>query len=219
MKWLLRKTAENTGHDMGPLPGNASSYAVNIVELRKRCLPRASKLFENAMKFYFAKNCQPVSPLHVMSFAEIPDGLRLLHSGKQIGKVVFQAKDEDEILAIPPPIKTAEFRTDATYIIAGGFGGLGQHIVKWMARQGARTLVFLSRSGADHPDAPEVLAEISKEGGVGIAYKCDICDLRQVKTIVRQIEADGLPPVRGIIQAAMVLAVSYTRFDEVVESS
>lgn len=160
------------------------------------------------MRFYFEKNCHPPSPLHIMTFSEIPDGLRLLRSGKQMGKIVFQAKDNDEVLAIPPPIKAVKLRADATYIIAGGFGGLGQHIAKWMAQRGARTLVFLSRSGADHVDAPRVLEEIATEGAKGIAYKCDICDLEQVESTMKQIATDGLPAVRGIVQAAMALAVS-----------
>ena len=143
-----------------------------------------------------------------MAFSHIPDGLRLLRSGKQVGKIVFQAKNDDEVLAIPPPRKAVKLHADATYIIVGGFGGLGQHIAKWMAQRGARTLVFLSRSGADHVDARKVLEEIATEGGKGIAYKCDICDLEQVEATMKAIATDGLPVVRGIVQAAMALAVS-----------
>ncbi|GCB20597.1 lovastatin diketide synthase LovF [Aspergillus awamori] len=204
----LNRTAEDTGLNMGPLPKNVASFCVNVFELRDSYLLRASNLFENAMRFYFENNCYPPSPLHVMTFPEIPDGLRLLHSGKQMGKIIFQAKDEDQVLAIPPPIKATKLDADATYIIAGGFGGLGQHIAKWMAQRGARTLVFLSRSGSDHLDAPRVLEEIASEGANGVAYKCDICDLEQVEATMKRMATDGLPAVRGIVQAAMALADS-----------
>lgn len=82
-------TVEDTGLDMGPLPKNVASFSINVHELYNKYLPRAATLFENAMRFYFENNCNPPSPLHVMTFSEISDGLRLLHSGKQMGKIVF----------------------------------------------------------------------------------------------------------------------------------
>ncbi|KAL4890688.1 hypothetical protein BDV59DRAFT_209620 [Aspergillus ambiguus] len=190
---------------------NLSFHLVDIVGLFNTCSDRASKLFENAIKFYHGKNCQPATPLMVKGFSEIADGMRLLRSGEHIGKIVFKADDFETVMAIPPAPKPAEFHANATYIIIGGFGGLGHHIAKWMAENGARNLVFLSRSGANQPHAKSVLADIESKGAKVKAYKCDIGHLEQVEKVMNEITAEGQLPVRGIVQAAMSLADSTFR--------
>ncbi len=37
------------------------------------------------------------------------------------------------------------FREDATYLVSGGLGSLGLKVAEWMAKCGARHLVFTSR--------------------------------------------------------------------------
>ena len=160
------------------------------------------------MGFCREKGCQPASPLQVKEFSEIADGLRLLRSGNQMGKLVFKARDSEMVMAIPPPIKAAVFKSDAAYIIIGGFGGLGQHIAKWMAGNGARHLIFLSRSGRNRPEAKKTIADIEALGANVTAYQCDISNFEQVQQVMNEVTADERPPVRGVVQAAMSLAVS-----------
>ncbi|MFM7326651.1 MAG: KR domain-containing protein, partial [Nodosilinea sp.] len=47
--------------------------------------------------------------------------------------------------ALPPAGPTLD--AQATYLITGGTGGLGQHLAHWLVAQGARHLVLLSRRG------------------------------------------------------------------------
>ena len=50
--------------------------------------------------------------------------------------------------ASPPPKRKAGFLPDATYLIVGGFGGLGLLAARWMVANGARHIALLGR----HPD-------------------------------------------------------------------
>ena len=50
------------------------------------------------MRFITRQHCQPVKPVTVMDFSQIEEGFRLLQSGKQMGKIVFKANDNDTIL-------------------------------------------------------------------------------------------------------------------------
>ncbi|GAB1218627.1 hypothetical protein ATERTT37_007890 [Aspergillus terreus] len=200
-----QKHSEHT--DLGALATrNLSYHVVDINGLRNANPNRASKLFKKAMGFCLEKGCQPASPLQVKGFSEIADGLRLLRGGNQMGKVVFKATGSETVMAIPPPIKPIEFLSDASYIIVGGFGGLGQHIAKWMAGNGARHLIFLSRSGGNRLEAKKLIADIEAQGANVTAYQCDISNFEQVQQVMNEITADGRPPVRGVVQAAMSLA-------------
>jgi hypothetical protein len=79
-----------------------------------------------------------------------------------------------------------------------------------MVNHGARNLAFFSRSGATKPDAKAFLEKLSQDGVKAVAYMCDIGDSDQVERAVEQCKKE-LPPIRGVIQGAMSLAVSSPR--------
>ena len=177
-----RDIVENSGLDMAPFIKNVSFHAVNILVSYRECVPRAAHTLHNSLRFFWDHHCQPSSPVQVMPFSQLPDALRLLRSGTQVGKVVIRAEDEDRVMAVPRPVTPARLSPEATYVIVGGMGGLGQFIAKWMVEQGARHLLFLSRQGAKHPDAAGVLETLNASPGVQAAtYECDITDSEQVQ--------------------------------------
>lgn len=99
-----------------------------------------------------------------------------------------------------------KFLANASYVIAGGFGGLGRSIARWMADRGARNLILLSRSGALAPEA-KVLIQVLEGQGVCVATpKVDIADLETLKRELAELKS--MPPIRGCIQATVVLKVS-----------
>lgn len=75
-----------------------------------------------------------------------------------------------------------------------------------MVRQGAKNIVFLSRSGAAKPEAKATLETLLKEGAKAAAYRCDIADMDAVRSVLQEC-AQSFPPIRGVIQGAMVLQV------------
>lgn len=77
-----------------------------------------------------------------------------------------------------------------------------------MAEHGAKYILSVSRSGASNASSKALIKEMSTKGVNVIAAKCDITSRDEVASIVRQAKRDGLPPICGIIQAAMVLDVS-----------
>lgn len=110
---------------------------------------------------------------------------------------------------IPRKVKTAKFDSEATYVLSGGLGGLGRSLSQWMVDHGAKNLAFFSRSGASKPDAQAVLEKLARDGVRAVAYACDIGNPEQVERAVEKCKQE-MPPIRGLIQAAMSLAVSPT---------
>lgn len=119
-------------------------------------------------------------------------------------------RKDDEVLPIGrtardvhPP---ASLDGDATYLVAGGLGGLGLDVLKWLANHGAKHLTILSRSGAsNHGQAVEPLAALRERGVEVVVKTVDICDEQACSDAVKEIETER--PVRGIIQAAAVIKV------------
>ncbi len=91
-------------------------------------------------------------------------------------------------------------------------GGLGRSIGRWMVRNGARNLVFCSRSGDSSPEAKQTIRDLQEEGATVLAYACDIADETRLQQVVDEV-SNKMPRVRGIIQSAMVLRVSFPPFE------
>lgn len=76
-----------------------------------------------------------------------------------------------------------------------------------MALKGARHFIALSRSGASSQAAAEVVDELQK-GGITVATpKCDVSSAKSLSGVL-DIYSKTMPPVRGCINATMVLNVS-----------
>ena len=102
------------------------------------------------------------------------------------------------------------FDRDATYVIAGGLGGLGRSVARWMAARGARYLILLSRSGL-HSDSAKVLVEELE--GHGLHVETPACDVTSAESLAMTLnECKGrMPPIKGCIQGTMVLKVMNPR--------
>ena len=95
---------------------------------------------------------------------------------------------------------------DATYIIIGGTGGIGRSIAKRMVKHGARHIVLLSRTGKVTSDMIELIQESQVLNASIYIKECDVGDSARVTALVKNLQTT-LPPIRGIIHAAMVLRV------------
>lgn len=102
-----------------------------------------------------------------------------------------------------PPHEAVSFREDGTYLITGGLGGLGLETAQWMAENGAGTLVLVGRS-APRPDADARLQALRAQGIRVEVRQADVSDATSVAELFTSLQA--LPPLRGIVHAAGVLA-------------
>jgi len=101
-----------------------------------------------------------------------------------------------------PPLK---FSPDATYVIAGGLGGLGRVIATWMHSHGAHHIAILSRS-IPRPESQEFhWLELMRSRGINVRlFSCDISNAGALQEALTSMAA-SMPVIRGVIQSAMVL--------------
>jgi hypothetical protein len=101
------------------------------------------------------------------------------------------------------------FEANATYVVAGGFGGSALSFVRWMAAKGAKNFLLLSRSGPKSPAAQQLLEDL-RATGVRVEHPhCDISQAEEVKAVLASAAKD-MPPIKGCVQGCLVLEVSWT---------
>ena len=109
---------------------------------------------------------------------------------------------------MPSSVPRYSFREDATYLIAGGLGGLGRAITRWTVSRGARNFILLSRSGPKGKEAADLIAKLESHGVKIAAPPCDMSIDDELSTTLKKYRST-MPPVRGCIQASMVLKVGF----------
>ncbi|KAF5639675.1 polyketide synthase [Fusarium sp. NRRL 52700] len=83
-------------------------------------------------------------------------------------------------------------------------GGLGRAIITWMADRGAKHLLVLSRSGTSSQAATQLVVELKSRGVNIVAPRCDV-SIQEDVTVMLQEYFRTMPPIKGCINAAMVL--------------
>lgn len=101
------------------------------------------------------------------------------------------------------PLKPISLDSNATYVLIGGLGGLGKAVARLMVDRGARHLMFLSRSGVKTQEDAEFLHSFSERGVNAKAVSVDICNEESLRTTIAITE---MPPIKGAIQCAAVIA-------------
>ncbi|KAL4879273.1 hypothetical protein BJY04DRAFT_229208 [Aspergillus karnatakaensis] len=172
-----------------------------VIEQKK---PLARRLLRDVADLAAAGAIRPVT-LTTMPISEIETAFRQIQAGKHTGKLILTVEENQEVKAVPSMPSQAQLREDGLYIVVGGFGGLGRSIVTWLAEHGAKNIVSLSRSGAKDADTRAFVESIRRQGVTLLAPACDIASPDAVSAMAEDLTRYGLPPVRGIINSAMVL--------------
>ena len=225
----------NRNLSMAPFEKNITFASVDFGWLVRNSKPTLNKIMSDCMTL-MAKDqqaFQPPYPLRIIKASCVEDAFRHIHNGDHCGKTVvrfiaddmvpvntptpFSLKPMNDLLqVVPNPEPKYSFAADATYVIAGGLGGLGRSIARWMAARGAKNFLIPSRSDLSTSASAMAFVEELQERQVRVvAPICDVADSRSLQRILEEHQA-SMPPVKGCIQASMVLKVSSRKLKQVV---
>ncbi|MBI5768908.1 MAG: thioester reductase domain-containing protein [Verrucomicrobia bacterium] len=98
-----------------------------------------------------------------------------------------------------PPGATPAFRSDRTYLITGGTGGLGLALSRWLVAHGVRHLALLARRAP----AEALLTELRAAGAEVRFIAADLASPRDVERGFAELAAHQ-PPLAGVFHAAGV---------------
>lgn len=204
---------------MGTFARGVRFEALELNYMRKTDPARLDDLFARAMGSVFGGGdgndqrqqggggLQLKTPIKSFPLSRIEEAMRFMQSGKHIGKLVIECDPDDVVKVVQPPRPAARFARDATYVVSGGFGGLGLEIVRWMVDGGARNLIVTSRRGPADKASKALVADLQSNGVRIVTPSCDITDKKALEGVISSA-VSTMPPVRGCIQASAVLSVS-----------
>lgn len=167
---------------------------------------------------------KPINPIKVFSFEEIGDAFRFLGSGKHIGKLIISngekeaaqvtvgyastllSAEADNISQVQPSKRSLEkaLNPEHSYLVVGGLKGLCGSLAIWLAKNGAKHLAIMSRSGSADEKSLGVIKDIEAQGCAVELLKGDVADTEDVRRCLKST----VVPIGGIVQGAMVLRVS-----------
>ncbi|KAK2600653.1 hypothetical protein N8I77_010173 [Diaporthe amygdali] len=144
------------------------------------------------------------TPISTYAFSQITDAFRQMQSGTQIDKLVLEPHDQDVVPVLSRRTPACQLDPNATYVIAGGLGGLGRSVARWMAGRGARNLILLSRRGPVQEAAKQLVKELELTCDKVATPACDVTDSQALRDVIEKC-LTTMPPVKGCIQGSMVL--------------
>ncbi|RDL39057.1 uncharacterized protein BP5553_03397 [Venustampulla echinocandica] len=219
-----RKDIDTRGHlPIYPLIKNASFAGVDLgAYIVGEAAKKGTEQLQEVFQMLKDKVIRPPYPLSKYPISQAEDAFRLLQSGKGSGKIVLEISDEAVIPIRESANGEYRFRADATYIVAGAFGGIGRQITRWMAHRGAQNLLLLSRSTLDQNT--EARRMISKLKALGVYVRHASCDISELTSLdcALQTAMKTMPPIKGCFQAAMVLndrpfsTMQYTKWNATI---
>ncbi|KAL4934290.1 uncharacterized protein BDV17DRAFT_296996 [Aspergillus undulatus] len=184
---------------------NVSFSAINLASMMDDRPEMCAAALSSVYAMMGQGKLRPARDLHIFGIGEMEKAFRSIQSGKHIGKAIIEMRDDDEVMTVLNTRPNTSLDPEATYVISGGLGGLGRNIALWLVDRGARNLLLLSRSGNQSPKAQELVAELEQRKVRVLTPSCDIADSESLKSALESSQVLGMPPVRGCIQAAMVL--------------
>ena len=141
--------------------------------------------------------------MHLFEANSPQAAFRLMQRGKHIGKIGIKMPENPEDLELAPTRPKVTLDREGAYLIVGGLGGIGRPIATWLVENGARHLVFFSRSAGCPREDREFFDEIRAQGAEVTAIAGDVCK----RCDVQQVANLSPKPVTGVVHLAMVLEV------------
>ncbi|KAF2964726.1 hypothetical protein GQX73_g8837 [Xylaria multiplex] len=191
----------NSSLPMVAFRGNVSFMAFDLRHLTLTQPKTAGDLYRKVVDLLESKQLYFPTPRHVFPISQLDKALRLVQAGKHLGRVIATANDGDLVPKLLRGVTSWTLEPNASYLIAGGLGGIGRSISKWMIRKGARNLILLSRSGVSSKAVSDHVADMEKQGVNIFAPRVDIASTASLCEVLEECYIK-MPPIRGCVNSA-----------------
>ncbi|KAK3329248.1 hypothetical protein B0H66DRAFT_634456 [Apodospora peruviana] len=202
----------NSALPMASFAKNVTFAAIDLLhivqtdnQMIRRLIDKVLELTANGISNNNGRAAGIPTPLHTYPVSDIEKAFRYMQSGENTGRTIVTMSPEDQVTKFVLHKSTWTFSPNASYLVAGGLGGLGRTMIRWMADKGAKYLIVPSPTGMSSPAAAEAVAELTSRGVRVVATACDVSSQTELSALLADCLASGMPPIKGCINAAMTL--------------
>ncbi|KAJ9488614.1 hypothetical protein VN97_g4706 [Penicillium thymicola] len=139
---------------LGPVSASTSNRTYSTVDIRSMALqnPRAIQdTLQNLTTLLTQQKVRPLSPTK-FGFSGLSNALSEIRQGIP-GPWVLEPRPTELLPVAINPLGGHTFDPNASYVLVGGFGGIGRSVARWMVTRGAKNFIFVARSGASSDPA------------------------------------------------------------------
>lgn len=199
----------NNSLSMCPFEKSVTFASLDLTAIGRLRPDVMSHIMNRVMSLFESGELTTVYPITTFPITNIEEAFRLVQARKHMGKVVLEMHEEALVKAVIQETDRLGLDMEGTYVIAGGVGGLGREIARMMSAHGARNILLLSRRNLSGCERSKLEAELGSFGTNIRIESCDIADTTAVQDVAKRCQKT-MPPVHGVIQAAMVLQVRHS---------
>ena len=198
-----RDILENSQIPMKAFLENKSFLSCHVDILLSKKPKTFITTFDQVSKLLSSNTLEPIKTT-VHPISAFKETFRMMSKGDHIGKIVFDISSEPMPLCLN--MSSSLFKPDATYIITGGFGGIGLALSRWMSKKGAKHLVLTSRQGCHNAAGRRALAFLKRQGVMVYEFSGDLAKESFVEAMIKKLSQDStIPPIRGVFHLAGVM--------------
>ncbi|KAK1239013.1 hypothetical protein MKX08_006074 [Trichoderma sp. CBMAI-0020] len=157
---------------------NRSFHGIDMSQMAVERPYMCKEILEQFNKYYKQGSIKPISPMKRFEATDIVEAFRYMQKGQH-----------------------QKFRSDKTYLLVGGLGGIVKSVSNWMVQNGARYIMYLSRSAGDSDQDKRFIQEIEAQGCAVQAIKGSVTSLQDVYRVVKQ----AMKPIAGVFLMTMAL--------------
>ncbi|XP_038068692.1 highly reducing polyketide synthase azaB-like [Patiria miniata] len=198
-----RDILQSSSLSMGFFLENKVFNSCQVDVLMKQSPVVVKKIMQKVVSLFENEKLKPI-PVTVHPIKELKETFRMMSKGAHIGKMVFEVAEDFQPKELQPSLN--QFRSNAAYIITGGFGGIGQALSRWLCQNGAKHMVLISRRGAQTAAAKRTVNYLKRNKVNLYEFSLDISNKNSVAAMLDKLRDDKqVPPLRGIFHLAGVI--------------
>lgn len=167
------------------------------------------QLLEKVTDLFTEGHIAPIRPVQIRPVSQISEVLTEVQEDPRRAVAVLDIRADAPVRILAQRPAPLQLIAEASYILGGGLGGIGSVIAERMVDQGARHLIFLSRSGARTAKAKAILERLERRGCTVSVFACDIANRSELQSVLDTCSRHHWD-IRGVLQCAAVLRVSTT---------